>query len=467
MQLKTDNAIDYINKVINFRKDIFSKIASKNENQIWLRATLRDIKKIVIIHSASRSGSSLLFAILRKIPRVYSLSGESTPFYRLNGFFSDVFPSEKIPEEPIRTIDNDFNMSRGFLSDFSIIESQDDVMKNRDLLNQYIDDLALRFSMQWPVIDFSYDIFKDLAVQAFNIYLKRHKRFYKEEFYLELLSFLRSEYGDINPYYYDIPENMVKRKFPDIRIPSGPPNNVVMIEEPPFILLSPGRKVNKEDLSKEILLLKSSVDAYRMNYIESIFPQADIKVIYLIRNPLASINGLYDGWLYRGFFSHNLKNFFRDNKRGLNSLKISGYSDKYEWGKWWWNYDLPPGWQDYAERSLEEVCAFQWYSANKAIQEYIDNATRKVHQTKYENIVRSLDSRVREIGRIIDFIGISQDAIKDLSLDKLPVVQATQPPKPYRWKKRRDILLPIINNPKISRMSTKLGYDKERVEEWL
>ena len=467
MQFEMNNATDYINKVIDFRKNIFSKIVSKNEKPIWLKATLRDIKKIVIIHSASRSGSSLLFAILRKIPRLYSLSGEGVPFYKLNGFFSDVFPSEKIPEKPIETIDNDFGMSRDLLSDFSIIESQDDVMKDSVLLNQYIDDIALRFSMQWPVIDFSYDIFKDLAVQAFNVYLKSYRRFYKEEFYLELLSFLKSEYDDINPYYYDIPEDMVKRRFPDIRVPSGPPNDILMIEEPPFILLSPGRKVRKEDLSKEILLLKSPTNGYRMSYIENISPEADIKVVYLTRNPLASINGLYDGWLYRGFFSHNLKNFFRDNKTELKRLKISGYSDKYEWGKWWWNYDLPPGWQDYAERNLEEVCTFQWYSANKAIQKYMDNTTIKVHQTKYENIVRNLDSRISEIKKIIDFIGISQDAIKDLSLDKLPVVQATQPPKLYRWKKRRDRLLSIINNPKISKMSTKLGYDKERVEEWL
>lgn len=467
MKLTIENPLDYINKVVDFRKSIFNKIASKNNDQIWLKVSLQNVKKVVLINSAPRSGSSLLFTILRKIPQLYSLSGESVPFYKLNRFSSDFFPSDRISNELVEVVDNNLDMSRDFLSDFSTTRNQDDIMNNSDLLNQYIDDLILRFSMQWPKIDFSYDTFKRLTVQAFDVYSRTHRGFCKEEFYLELLGFLRSKYDVINPYYYDIPQDMVKKKFPHLGVPSGPPNDIVMIEEPPFILLTPGRKVDKKDFFEKILLLKSPLNCYRMNYLETIFPNAEINIIYLTRNPAASINGLYDGWLYRGFFSHNLKFFFHKNNTGLTRLRISGYSNQYEWSRWWWNFNLPPGWQDYIERSLEEVCAFQWYSTNKATQEYISGKKVKFCQVKYENIVSSLESRVNEIGKITNFIGIDKDVIKTLILDRLPIVQATQPPQFYRWKKRKDIILPILNDPKISKMYNELGYGKESIEKWI
>jgi len=468
MKLETEESVDYINKVINFRRDIFDKIASKNPDQIWLNSSLDEVKNVVIINSAPRSGSSLLFAILKDIPNLYSLSGESTPFYKLNGLSSDTFLSDEIPEK-FKGVDTYVSgMSRDFLSDFSIASSQNNIFTDNKLLDQYINDLALRFPLQWPQIYFSYDVFRRLARQAFDAYSKNYQKFFKELFYLELLWFLRREYKTINPYYYDIPAEMIKKKFPALLVPLAPPNAVLTIEEPPFILLSPERKVAGRDLADKILLLKSSVDCYRMHFIETLLPNANIKIIYLVRNPTASINGLCDGWLHRGFFSHNLKLFLDKNKMDSRQkmLQISGYSDTYEWGKWWWNYDLPPGWQDYVHSKLEEVCAFQWYSANRAIQEYLNKGQKQYCLINYENIIKNLESRTNEIGKIANFIGIKGDVAKLLVLDKLPIVQATETPQLYRWKKRRDVLLPVLNSPEISEMSGRLGYDKDNIEEW-
>lgn len=468
MKLETEESVDYINKAISFRKNVFDKIASKNPDQIWLKASLNEIRKVVIINSAPRSGSSLLFAILKNIPDLYSSSGESTPFYKLNGLSFGTFLSDEIPEEFKGVDTRASGMSRDFLSSFSIASSQNNIFTDSKLLDRYIDDLTLRFSLQWPQVDFSYDVFRRLAGQAFDAYSKSYQKFFKELFYLELLWFLRHEYKTINPYYYDIPVEMIKKKFPALLVPSAPSNSVLTIEEPPFILLSPERKVDGRDLADKILLLKSSADCYRMHFIETLFPSADIKIIYLARNPAASINGLCDGWLHRSFFSHNLKLFLDKNKRGSvqEMLKISGYSDRYEWGKWWWNYDLPPGWQDYVHSKLEEVCAFQWYSANRAIQEYLNKSQKQYCLINYENIIRSLESRTNEIGKIENFIGMTGGIAKLLALDNLPIVQATETPQLYRWKKRRNVLSSILNSHKISEMSGRLGYNRDNIEEW-
>ncbi len=467
MELKNKESLKYLNNVINFRKEVFKKKASNNPNEICFSSSLVRVKKVVIISSAPRSGSSLLFQILRKIPQFYSLSGEGVPFYKLNGISSDDFICDEIPNNFKKTRNIASGISRDFLSDFSQVSSQNDIFTDNQKLDQYIDDLALRFALQWPQVRFNYNFFRNLAIGAFNTYKKTNQRFCKEKFYLELLWFLRQKYKVINPYYYDIPKRMITKKFSRLKVPLSPPNDHLMIEEPPFILLSPDKKVENKDLSDKTLLLKSSTDSYRMDFIRQLMPNANIKFIYLIRNPAASINGLYDGWLHRGFFSHNLKVIFSKNKKslGTNMLKISGYSDKYPWGKWWWNYDLPCGWQDYAQSRLEEVCGFQWYLANLAIKKYLDWNKKQYCQVRHENIIKSLKSRNREVGRILKFIGIGRYAEKQLRLENLGVVQATEPPRPHRWKKRKDILLPVLNNPKIKEMAIRLGYIN--MQEWL
>jgi len=303
-------------------------------------------------------------------------------------------------------------------------------------------------------------------MEAFISYKNRKNEFCKEEFYLELFSFLRREYKDVNPYYYDLPAWMIKNRFPKLEVPCGPPNNMLTIEEPPFIILSPGVKITEADISTKILLLKSSIDSYRMEFLMSFFPEAQIKIIHLVRNPLGSINGLCDGWLHRGFFSYNLRPFLSSGGSGAVKLKISGYSELSEWGKRWWNYDLPPGWQDYIDKPLEEVCAFQWHSSNKAIQEYVASQKESPCLIRYEDLIKGLGSRMQEIEKIIDFIGVSRRCVGQLGLDNLPVVQATEEPLPFRWKNRQGRLLPLLKKRQIKEMSAQLGYDKIKTSEW-
>lgn len=467
MELEAKTSRASIKRIVDFREDIFNRITDTRNSHLWLHASLKDVKKILLIQSASRSGSSLLFSILRRLPQIYSLSGESVPFYKMHGFSPDIYPSETVPKGELDGIAANFNLMRDFLSDFRLQGDGHEILNDPYILKQYIDDLLLRFSMQWPEIKFSYPVFEDLAQQAFIFYARRYQKFRKENFYLELFRFLRAAYPDINPYYYDIPADMIREAFPDLPVPAEPPNDSLAVEEPPFILLSPDKRVTRKDLSDKILLLKSTVDCYKMNLIETLFPNAEMKIIYLIRNPAASINGLYDGWLYRGFFSHNLKDYFKGNSATLNRLKISGYSDQFEWAKWWWKFDLPPGWQNFATKPLEKVCALQWQTANQAILKYINNRLRSYCLVKYENIAIDLKTRVREIKKIIDFINIDSDAIEMLKLEDLPVVQSTCSPQPYRWRKKKNLIEPLLSDPGILEMCESIGYQRDRIEEWI
>lgn len=442
------------------------RILQKYQHTQLFQKSLHDVKRVMIINSSSRSGSSLLYAILRKLPHVYSLSGETAAFYKLNTSPAGLtrFHSDKIPSVLFDTTIDFSGLTRDFFSDI-YIKGNGITISEIDI-DEYSDNLLLRFLLQWTDVDFNLPELKNIIIRSFKKYSERTGIFNTEDFYLTLLEEICSEYPAINPFYYDLSAEKTSLRFPFIDIPTGPPNNYFNIEEPPFILLNPGKKAGPNDLSEKIFLMKSTIDCYRMKLIEKIFPSADIRIIYLVRNPAATTNGIYDGWLHRGFFSHNLTPFF-DKSSGLKQLSIKGYSDIYPFGKYWWNFDLPEGWQDFADRDLIEVCAFQWYSANAEIRRYLVAGRSKSIMIRYENIVRNLESRNEEFGKILNFAGIPEEESINLNLEYLPVVQSTLPPQLYRWKKRKDIIMRLLKDKKILEMSSQLGYFKENMEEWL
>ncbi|KKK52631.1 hypothetical protein LCGC14_3102950, partial [marine sediment metagenome] len=187
------------------------------------------------------------------------------------------------------------------------------------------------------------------------------------------------------------------------------------------------------------------------------FPEAEVKFIWLGRNPLASVNGLYDGWLYdRGFYSHNMK--------GRTILDIKGYSDTYEWSKWWWNFDLPPGWEEYTQAKLQEVCLFQWYTANLTIEEWLSHNwiwTMSRLSVRYEDLITD---RVGTIKEISSYLRISYPSL----VEDAPIVQATEPPSLGRWKKRKQMLIPLLfdSAPDKLELCNRMGYDPSDVEVW-
>ena len=72
-----------------------------------------------------------------------------------------------------------------------------------------------------------------------------------------------------------------------------------------------------------------------------------------------------------------------------------------------------------------------------------------------------------ELEKMLEFIGLPRDTIKELDLERLPPIQATATPAPCRWKKRKSILLPILKDSRISELCMTLGYDREKAETWL
>lgn len=450
-----------IDEIKRFRKEILTR----RRDTPLLGKALGDVQRLVIINSSSRSGSSLLYALLGRLPQVYCLTGEAAPFYKLNATLDGFNPHacDRIPDSKLDSVIDYAGLSLDFLSDLSLIDTE--IVSNRIDSDTYIDDLMLRLALQWTDISFDPEVLRRCIGNALAEYVAQQPLFMVEDFYLLLLERLIERWPRINPFYYDVGTDKVALRFPFIDIPVGPPVPEFTLEEPPFILLPPRRKPTPDDLAGKTLLLKSTVDCYRMNLIKKLFPNTDIRIIHLVRNPAATINGIFDGWHHRGFFSHNLSHDFTGGKP--LELRIRGYSDLYPFGRTWWNFDLPDGWQSVADRDLVDVCAFQWHSANREILDHLRTEGCSSCLVHFEDIIRSVESRCREFARMLDFMGIPPEQATALQLDPLPVVQSTLPPQLYRWKRRHDMIARVLAAPHITELAASFGYFRENMDEWL
>jgi hypothetical protein len=182
-----------------------------------------------------------------------------------------------------------------------------------------------------------------------------------------------------------------------------------------------------------------------MPFYRELFPSARIRVIHLVRNPAATINGLLDGWAHHEFFSRHLP----------DRLQIRGYTDVHPaWARSWWKFDLPPGWEEVAHASLAEVCAFQWSAAHRAILQSIEEGGYESLRIRFEDFVADDARRTRE--RVWEWLGRTS-APTSADLD-LPRVMSTRPPRPFRWKERAGVIEPLLETKSVRELTNALGY---------
>lgn len=221
------------------------------------------------------------------------------------------------------------------------------------------------------------------------------------------------------------------------------------LEEPPFVLPSlDRRRCVESDLARKVLMFKSPADAYRPGLHKQLFPEAEIQYLHLTRNYAASVNGLIDGWMSpTGFFSHDLR-------RVDVNLAIAGYSDQFAFGRHWWKFDLPPNWHQYIAMPLPAVCLNQWLSCHRQI---LASGVR-TFRVKFEDFVASPTPVLVAVCRWLDLPPPSATLL-------LPLTMATQSPRPGRWRARQELLLPMMRHPVVAATMREIGY-AQKAENW-
>jgi len=400
-------------------------------------------RDVVVLASSSRGGSSIFAEVLRRSPSLLHFRGETNPAFRLHGLdreASDALPADTlVPAGLGRALGWECGQPT------SVLDGDADTWR-------FAVELAVRLTLQWPLLAFGADDVH-AAVQSTLAGLRADAgwplgRFVDTQaFHARFLGVIRARWPDVHPGAYDIDRGLILQHcpgpWPEPFLP------VALVEEPPFVLLTPWRVATQEQLATMPLVIKTPSNAYRMAFLRACFASARVRTLHLVRNGAASINGLYDGWRYPGFHAH----------RAPSPLRIAGYSDVVPGGETWWKFDRPPGWQAMTSAPLAEVCAFQWRSAHAAI---LASPGDDLHRLRFEDVLGEKAGQDAALGRLGAWLGAPvRDELAPVLAGSLPVVMATAPPRARRWFSRVDLLGPMLEDPAHLALMEALGYDAD------
>lgn len=190
------------------------------------------------------------------------------------------------------------------------------------------------------------------------------------------------------------------------------------------------------------VLDKTPPNTYRVGFLAEAFP--DAKFIYITRDGITNISSLISGWNDEERFAFKFREANPENK----DINIEGYHGKV------WKFTHAPGWKEYLNSKLEEVCAFQWLSAHKHTQEAFEKIdSTRIMQLKYEDLVANPAELMKEV---CEFSEIEFSGKVKKNSEALPVVSTNSKPDPKKWLKNKDRLEKIAD--KIKDMQESLGY---------
>lgn len=384
---------------------------------------LDEVRDVVVIASSSRGGSSVFAELLRGVPGLSHLQAELNPFVLLAG------------AGPYESGHGDDHLSGGDPVDEELWAREvgldvgapaavvgADAAEDLDALAGAI---AARLLLQWPDLGLPPgELWAALRAALGALAAAGGGRLpLAGPLHRALLSRLGSRWPGLDPWFYDLDPALLRDAGPP---PAGPPGPVP-IEEPPFVTVGPWRRGLFGPL-----VIKTPSNCHRLDWLAARFPRARLRVLHLVRNPAAAINGLVDGWLFRGFHSHALA---APLDGALGAALRPG-------DRGHWKYDLPPGWAALRRAPLALVAAHQWASAHDAALRWLEAHPAVPRLTvRFEQVVGEADEQTAALTAVADFLGLPEPGpLLRQARGALPVVMATAAPRARRWFSRATAL---------------------------
>lgn len=156
------------------------------------------------------------------------------------------------------------------------------------------------------------------------------------------------------------------------------------------------------------LLEKTPRNTLRIPFVQALFPDARFVVLY--RDPEENIGSLIEGWHSGKFVSH------RDAGRP-------------------WSFLMAPGWRDVAGRSIPEIAAFQWRTANACMLDDLEAVPRaRWCVIRFADFLRAPKAHVRQVCAFAD---VAMGPALSRVLDRpLPWSRSTlTPPAAGKWRR--------------------------------
>jgi len=185
---------------------------------------------------------------------------------------------------------------------------------------------------------------------------------------------------------------------------------------------------------------KSPANSFRVEAIKEIYP--DSLIVCLIRNAPDNISSLVDTWRDDRFEGFEVP----------EHVDIDGYDGRR------WKHVLAPGWRTYAQKSIEDVCAHQWVSANQHLYDASQKCSeRDFMRVRYEDLFSTPQKVIVDLS---DHIGVDYggEMAEFASSLRDNVVNTASEPGIGKWKRRNPRRVERIL-PKTEETMAKLGYD--------
>ncbi len=403
---------------------------------------LNTIEEVVILASSSRGGSSVTSELLRAAPTLNHLRAELNPFIQLAG--AGAFESGQG--------DDSLPANIGYDAGLWARELGLEVGRRAGAvdLDAWAWAWAQRLVLQWPDLDIPPDAAREAWGAAVAAALPGGlapgplAESVLTEVNLGLLLRLRQRWPGLDPWAYDLPAEAIRAACPGLGPALGPPG-VDLLEEPPFVAVRPWSL----GVVPGPLIIKTPSNSYRLDWLRRRFPAARFKVLHLVRNPAAAINGLVDGWRFRGFHSHRLR----------APLQIAGYTDHRPQDAHHWKYDLFPGWAAHRGAALVDVAAAQWMAAHSATLDWLDaHPDTPRLQLRFEDLMGAPEVRSGAIGALEAFLGLPPGGpLAEAAAAPLPTVMATASPRARRWFDRAEALEAPLRRPELRALAQRLG----------
>jgi len=411
--------------------------------------SLSDIQEIAFLLSSSRGGSSVTMDLLRQQARtasneqrrVLSIPGEERPHLVLAGLYSPFIETlaDELDGKHVWQQDP-FNKTQ-FRADTLKSEIMSEIgypIKETNDLITFAIRIYGRLLLQWPNINFGEAqeaIEKILSVVRGISIMSSQGLVYadNQETRKKMMLGIQQLFPEINLLFYDgfyEDEEILQRSSEDYN-----PLQYTL-EETPFIIPSPWHYASNNELDNGILLLKDPSNAWRIDFLKELFRKSTIHWLHLTRDPRESINGLCDGWKFRGGYLTTMS---------PKPVSITGYTDHLLQSQYV-NYSTPHilwvALSQGNEIALEHLAALQWAEAHRAIMEGVSGDPKyyKIANDEYPiGFDWMRDDTEGAVRAICEHLGIPAtlsllQAAFNMSKNVIQATPGTDPRIRDRWK---------------------------------
>ncbi|MGH8247500.1 MAG: sulfotransferase family protein, partial [Gammaproteobacteria bacterium] len=143
------------------------------------------------------------------------------------------------------------------------------------------------------------------------------------------------------------------------------------------------------------VLDKTCINTMRVGFLHRLFPQA--RFIFIHRDGRDNVSSMMDGWRHgRTDGGFALTRFFGPFPE---PVAINGGEFRE------WHFFLPPRWRDYNRASLEDVCAYQWVTANRlALEARVSIPDEQWIALRYEDVFERPVEMFREVFERLELV---------------------------------------------------------------